>query len=332
MEDTFITEKALVLERQHFSIPDSDRRRVESDILQHLVVDKILAQKATEEEKARTRDTVEKYLDNRRKAYPSEELFQQEIKASGKTLDEIKATYLEKELARVVLVRDLVPSNAISDAAVKAFYEDDKNAANFTIPEKVHIAHIFISAIDPATRLPFPAAVKREREMQARDIKAKADKGDDFAALAKSYSDDNGTRDQGGEYIFARHSSAPELEGFEAASFSLKTNQISDLVETPYGYHIIKLLGKLPASRVPFDKASADIKEYLADVEINKQLPTYIPRIEAEFNVKFLDPNYSPTPLLPPAAPAAPGTNAAPFIGPPAPFIGPPAPPGLGLQ
>jgi hypothetical protein len=125
---------------------------------------------------------------------------------------------------------------------------------------------------------------------------------------------------------------APELEGFEAASFSLKTNQVSDLVETPYGYHIIKLLERLPASKVSFDKVSAGIKEYLADVEINKQLPTYIPRIEAEYSVKFLDPNYSPTPLVPPATPAtpaAPSTNPAPFIGPPVPFIGPPAPPGL---
>jgi len=329
VEDAFITEKALVLEQQHISIPDSDRRRVESDILQQLVVDKILAQKATVDEKARTRDAVEKYLDDRRKAYPSEELYQQEIKLSGKTLDEIKAAYVEKELARVVLVRDLVPSNAVSDDAVKKFYEDDKNATNFAIPELVHVAHILISVIDPATRLPLPASLKREREMLARDIKAKADKGDDFAALVKQYSDDSSTRDRGGEHTFARHSMAPELEGFEAASFSLKTNQISDLVETPYGYHIIKLLEKTPPSKVAFDKVAANIKEYLTDVEINKQLPAYLPKIEAEYNVKFLDPNYSPTPLVPPATPATPAAPAAPFIGPPAPFIGPPAPPGL---
>ena len=336
VEDAFITEKALVLQQHHISIPDSDRRRVESDILQHLVVNKILAQKATGEEKARTRDAVAKNLDDRRKAYPSEELFQEEIKASGKTLEEIKAAYVEKELARVVLVRDLVPSNAVSDDAVKRFYEDDKNSTNFAIPELVHIAHIFISVIDPASRLPLIASLKRERELLARDIKAKADSGGDFAALVKSYSDDASTRDRGGEYTFARHTSAPELEGFEAACFSLKTNQISDLVETPYGYHIIKLLARQPPTKVPFDKEVPDkIKEYLADVEINKQLPTYIPRIEAEYSVKFLDPNYSPTPLVPPAmpaTPAAPDTNAAPFIGPPAPFIGPPVPPGLDRQ
>jgi hypothetical protein len=114
---------------------------------------------------------------------------------------------------------------------------------------------------------------------------------------------------------------APELEAFAAASFSLKTNQISDLVETPYGYHIIKLLEKLPPSKIPFDKVSADIKNYLADVEINKRLPAYIQKIEAEYDVKFLGPNYSPPPPVPPPASAAPAA--------PADFIGPPAPPGL---
>ncbi len=312
VEDAFITEKALVLQQQNITIPESDRARVESDILLHLVIDKILTAKATEDEKTRTRDEVEKYLDDLRKAAPSEELFQQQVTASGKTLAQIKAGYLEKRLARVVLVRELVPSNAIADATVKKFYEDEKNATNFAIPELVHVAHILISVMDPATRQPLPAAQKREKEMLARDIKAKADKGDDFATLAKLYSDDTSTKYTGGEHTFARHAMAPALEGFEAAAFSLKTNQISDLVETPYGFHIIKLLERLPPSRMTLDKVSAGIKDYLADVEINKMLPAYIPKIEAEYDVKFLLPGYSPSPLVAPAPPPAAATNAPP--------------------
>lgn len=311
LQDTFITEKTLVAQQQNVVIPDSDRPRVESDILLHLVVNKILVQKATEDEKARMRDEVAKYLDEIRKAAPSEELFQQQIKASGKTLEQIKAAYLEKKLARAVLVRELVPSNAIADDAVKKFYEDEKNATNFAIPELVHVAHILISVIDPATQQPLPPAPRREKEKLAREIKAKAEKGEDFAALARQYSDDFSTKNTGGEHTFARHTMVAALEGFEAASFSLTTNQISDLVETPFGYHIIKLLEKLPPSKMPFDnKISAGIKEYLANVEINKQLPAYVPKIEAEYNVKFLDPNFSPTPL------AAPAPNAPPAIAP----------------
>ena len=314
VDDAFITEKTLVAQQQNVVIPASDRPRVESDLLQHLVVDKILALKATEDEKARTRDEVAKYIEEIRKAAPSEELFQQQIKASGKTLEEIKAAYLEKKLARLVMVRELVPSNAISDDAVKKFYEDEKNATNFVIPELVHVAHILISELDPATQATLPPDKRREKEKLAREIKARAEKGEDFAALAKQYSDDTSTKNTGGEHTFARHSMAPALEGFEAASFSLKTNQISDLVETPFGYHIIKLVEKLPPSKRPFDKVSAGIKEYLANAEINKQLPVYIPKIEAEYDVKFLLLGYSPSPLAAPAPPAASATNATPAV------------------
>jgi len=328
VEEAFIAEKTMVMQQQNVVIPDSDRVRVESDILLHLVINNILVQKATEDEKNKTREDVAKYLDELRKAAPSEDLFQQQIKASGKTLEQIKTAYLEKQLARVVLVRELVPSNAVSDAVVKRFYEDEKNATNFAIPELAHVAHILVSVMDPVARQPLLPAQKKEKETLAREIKAKAEKGEDFAALAKLYSDDTSTKNLGGEHTFARHSMAPALEAFEAASFSLKTNQISDLVETPYGYHIIKLLEKLPPSKMPFEKVSAGIKDYLTDAEINKQLSAFLSKIEADYNVKFLDPNFAPSPLAPPAAAAtteAPPAAAAPatspdFIGPPSPF------------
>ena len=316
VDDAFASEKTLLAQQQHVAIPDSDRPRVESDILQHMVVDKILVQKATEAEKTATRDEVAKYFDDIRKSAPSEDLFQQQIKASGKTLDELKAASVEKKLSRVVLTRELVPGNAISDDAVKKFYEDEKNATNFAIPEMVHVAHILISVIDPVTQQPLPPDKKREKEKLARDIKVRAEAGEDFASLAKQYSDDISTKDKGGEHTFARHAMMPALEGFEAASFSLKTNQISDLVETPFGYHVIKLLERVPPSKIPFDKVSAGIKDYLANDEINKRLPVYIPKIEAEYSVKFLMPGYSPSPLPAPAAPGASATNAPPVLAP----------------
>jgi peptidyl-prolyl cis-trans isomerase C len=316
VDDAFAAEKTLVAQQQHIVIPDADRPRVASDILERMVVDKILGQRATEDEKTKTREEVAKYFEDVRKSSPSEELFQQQIKASGKTLDELKAAAVEKKLARLVLIRELVPSNSISDDAVKKFYEDAKNATNFAIPEMAHVAHILISAIDPATQQPLPPDKKREKEKLAREIKTRADKGEDFASLAKQYSDDISTKDKGGEHTFARHAMMPALEGFEAASFSLQTNQISDVVETPFGYHIIKLLEKLPPSKISFDKVSAGIKDFLANEQINKQLPVFIPKIEAEYSVKFLMPGYSPTPLAAPTAPGATATNTPPAITP----------------
>ena len=301
VQEAFIAEESLMAGQQR-AIPESQRPQMESDILLHLVIDKILTQKATADEKARVREEVANYFDQVRKGAPSEQLFEQQVKASGKSLDQLKDAYMEKELAQVVLARELAPSNALSDDAIKKFYDDENNATNFTVPERVHVAHILISELDPATQQTLPPAQRREKEKLARDIRDRAEKGEDFAALAKQYSDDKSTREEGGEVSFARHSMPFTFEGFEAASFSLRTNQISDLVETPAGFHIIKLLEKLPASKVPLDsKVAAEIRKYLANQEISKGLPAYIPKLEAEYKVKITFPDYSPTPLVPPA-------------------------------
>jgi foldase protein PrsA len=307
VQEAFIAEKSL----RGMAIPESLRPRMESDILRHIVIDKIMTQKATADEKARVREEVAQRFEEVRKSVPSEQLFEQQVKASGKSLDQLKDDYVEKELAQVVLVRELAPSNALSDDAIKKFYDDEENATNFTVQERVHVAQILISELDPATQQTLPPAQRREKEKLARDIRDRAEKGEDFAALAKQYSDDKSTREEGGEVSFARHSMPFTFEGFEAACFSLRTNQISDLVESPAGYHIIKLLEKLPASKVPLDnKVAAEIRKYLANQEINKGLPAYVPKIEAEYKVKITLPDYSPTALIPPAAPASvPGSN-----------------------
>ena len=185
VQDAFIAEKSLMAEQQR-AIPESQRPRVESDILLHLVIDKILMQKATADEKASVRGEVANYFDQVKKGAPSEQLFEQQVKASGKTLDQLKDAYAEKELAQVVLVRELAPSNALSDDAIKKFYDDKQNATNFTVPERVHVAHILISELDPATQQTLPPAQRREKEKLARDIWDRAEKGEDFAALANN--------------------------------------------------------------------------------------------------------------------------------------------------
>jgi parvulin-like peptidyl-prolyl isomerase len=112
--------------------------------------------------------------------------------------------------------------------------------------------------------------------------------GEDFAKLAKEYSEDPGSKDKGGEYTFPKGQMVPE---FEATAFSLKTNEISDIVTTQYGYHIIKLHEHIPAQKVAFDKVSPRIKDYLVQQELVKLAPDYIAKIRKDANVEILDEN-----------------------------------------
>src|SRR5262245_59969953 len=76
---------------------------------------------------------------------------------------------------------------------------------------------------------------------------------------------------------------------FETAAFALKTNEVSDIVTTQYGYHIIKLSERLPAQKVALDKVSPRIKNYLMQQELAKLAPDYMAKIRKEAEVEILD-------------------------------------------
>jgi parvulin-like peptidyl-prolyl isomerase len=283
------------------AVPEDRRNEVRAKLLDQLILTRILTEKATAEDKAATWKAIDDQIAQFRKAAPSPQAFDDSIKATGRTLAQVRQKRYEDDLPVQVLVRETTNGISISAAAVKKFYDD--NPDKFQIPEEVHVSHILILALEPADplnpraqRRPMPPEQKKAKEKLAREIKARADKGENFATLVKQYSDDAASKDKGGEYTFARGRSGPE---FEAAAFSLKTNQISDVVETPYGYHIIKLLNRIASRHESFAEAETGIKNHLLAVEAGKARPAYLARIKAEFNVAVLDPDTGKP--LPPA-------------------------------
>jgi len=194
----------------------------------------------------------------------------------------LKGKMNEEATARVVVERELAIK--VSDDEVKKFYEE--NPAEFEEPKKIRGSHILLSTRDPSTNAELSKEKKDAKHKLAEDLLKRARAGEDFAKLAKEYSDDPGSKDNGGEYTFPRGKMVPE---FDTAAFALKTNQISDIVVTQFGYHIIKLSEKMPAGKVAFDKSEAKIKEYLTQQKLSKEIPTYMAKLRKEANVEILD-------------------------------------------
>jgi peptidyl-prolyl cis-trans isomerase C len=292
LDDAFLSYNTSVA-AQGGSIPEDDRSLVRSNLLQHLIITQILLQRATPEDKTAIKKMVDDDIAQARKSAPSPEAFDAQIKASGMSLEQVRQRAYEEQLARRVLEEATTNGITITDEEAKKFYDD--NPDKFEVPEEVHVAHILISTLsapDPlnpqARPAPLPPEQKKEKEKLAKEIKARADKGENFAMLVKEYSEDPGSKDKGGEYTFPRGRMVPE---FEAAAFSLKTNQISDIVETQYGYHIIKLLEKFPAKHETFAEAEPRIKSYLAAKQAEKKLPAYLEKLKTEYDVAVVDPN-----------------------------------------
>jgi peptidyl-prolyl cis-trans isomerase C len=267
------------------NIPDAARPIVRSNLLQRLVVNRILLQMATADDKTAARQLVDAQLAQARSNAPSPQAFEEQVQAKGMTLEQLRDRMVEDHLSQRVLARALTNGVTISDAQVKKFYDD--NPTNFDIPEQVRVMHILISTLDPLTRQPLSPEKKKAKLALVKQVKERAEKGDDFAALAREFSEDPGVKANGGEYTFSKLSAiVPE---FKAASFTLKLNQISDPVETQYGFHLIKLLEKIPPSRETLDKAQPFIRDHLIEQAAEDALPAYLEKLKAAAEVKILD-------------------------------------------
>jgi parvulin-like peptidyl-prolyl isomerase len=151
----------------------------------------------------------------------------------------------------------------------------------------VHVRHILLMTMDPVARAPLPADQQQARHKQIDDLLKRIQGGANFAALAKQYSEDPGSKDNGGELsAFSRGQMVPE---FEAAAFSLTNNQVSDVIKTTYGYHIIKLIDKTPAKTVGYATVTARIKDFLTQQKTEKLAPVYLEKLKKAADVQILD-------------------------------------------
>jgi len=268
-------------------------------ILSSLIGNQILLQRATDADKAAGKKEADQYLAQIIKQNGTQSAVELQLKAMGKTFDAWRTDMTQQRIATAVMIREL--NAAPTDAEIQKFYTN--NPAGSEVPEEVHVRHILLLTIDPAsaTRAPLPDSQVKAKKKQIDDILKRARAGEDFAALAKQYSEDPGSKDNGGEYTFARAKDDPQhamVPEFEAAAFSLTNNQISDVVTTQYGYHIIKLLEKTPAKKLALtDKLPSgdatladDIKEYLTRQNLQEKAPAYIQKLSQAPGVEILDP------------------------------------------
>jgi parvulin-like peptidyl-prolyl isomerase len=201
------------------------------------------------------------------------------------TPEKFRADVIERAVSENVLDRELKSQVQISDEQVRGFYET--NRARFQVPESFRVAHVLLAAIDPVTRRELPTDRKLEKRALADKVLARARTGEDFAALAKEFSDDPTTKDKGGEVRLARGQAAPEFEGAVA---SLGVGQISDVVVTAYGFHVIKLLERQPPKTLDFAEVQARIKESLVAGEMDRRMASYLDQVKREAGVEIVKP------------------------------------------
>ena len=189
---------------------------------------------------------------------------------------------------QIIVEKAVAPNVHVSDADVKAYF--DKNHTLLDKPEQVRARHILVA--DEAT---------------ANQVEAKLKSGGDFAALAKQYSTDTSTKDKGGELgFFGKGQMVP---AFQTEAFSLPVGATSPPVKSPFGWHVIQVEEKKPATKATLASSQAQIKDQLTQQQQAQQVPVFLQQLRSKANIQVYDDRYKDAfpPLPASAAAPAPG-------------------------
>ncbi len=205
---------------------------------------------------------------------------------------EIFERFLQSQALGGKVFQDEMKDYPVDQAKLKEKYEADSTYQKLEASgdehyyDRVRARHILISTLD-SDRKPLPEEQKAEAKKKAEEILAKAKAGEDFAELAKTYTDDPGSKENGGEYTFGRGEMVKE---FEDTAFALKPGEISGLVETTFGYHIIKLEEEMASTPEQVEQAKELRKQIISQYEDELKMEEFQKKYEEmkkNYNVEF---------------------------------------------
>ena len=244
------------------------QRKVQDAALNLLIDQELLYQAAKGLTVADLDKQVEEKFNAAQARFGTPEAFEQALGQAGLTGQEFKDRLARDLLIASYIDREVTAKITLAPEQAKQFY--DANPDKFTQPESVKASHILIGADAKAT-----LEEKQAAQQKANDILAKIKGGADFAELAKAESTCPSAKKGGDLGSFGR---GQMVKPFEEVAFSLQDGAVSEVVETPFGYHIIKSQGKTAGETVPFAQVEEKIKSLLKNEEVKKQL---VARIEA---------------------------------------------------
>ena len=275
-------------------------------VVNELIVKKLLDQEIKKKHIKVSSEDIDNKLKTIIDKVGSKDKFNQILKENG-----ISASQFRKDLTDEVKVEKLVDTLSVvsvGDAEAKKFYE--KNIEQFKYPDKVRASHILVSANAEEikekiasseagkglTAEKIDAQVKQEmskRLEKAQKLLAELKKDpSQFAKIAKDNSDDTMSAKQGGDLgFFAKEEM---VEPFANAAFAMKPNTLSDVIVTPYGYHIIYVTDRKKAGAESFEKVKPEIKAFLENQEKVKVLQEYVNTLKNNAKIEYKDASFNP--------------------------------------
>jgi len=229
--------------------------------LSTLIDNKLIEIEADKEDIKIESEKIEEEYQVYAETYGGEEALQSVLNQSGMTKQD-----LETEIETYLKLEELLkPRIEITDEELKTYF--DENKESFNQEEEVQASHILV-----------------EDEETAKKVADKLADGEDFAEMAKEYSTDTASAENGGDLGF--FAKGTMVEAFEEKAFAMKVGTISEPVETEHGFHIIKVTDKKEAKEAVFEDHKDEVYEIIMNEKIQSEYGAWLSEMKEEYSIK----------------------------------------------
>jgi peptidyl-prolyl cis-trans isomerase C len=257
-------------------VPPAQVGVVRGQILESLINQELLYQSSKKNNIKVDQKTIDERYDSIKKRFKTEEEFKEAIANMNVTEATIRAQ-LEKGLAiDELLKKKVVKDLAVTEEESRNFYNE--NPEQFKQAEQVKASHILIKVQPTADE-----AKKTEARKKIESVQGKLKKGDEFADVAKEYSE-GPSKSRGGDLGYFKRGQM--VKPFEDAAFSMNVDQVSGVVETQFGYHIIKVTDKKPASTSTYPEVKDQLQEQLKQQKTRQAVGEYVDGLRKDAKIE----------------------------------------------
>ena len=251
---------------------------IENEVLENLINRELLHQESLKNKITVSYSDVDKKVKEIKKKFPTEKEYKAMLDRFQMSEADIQKQVEQEIEIQKLLEKKFKKDILVSKKETNAFYDDNPNF--FKVPSQVRARHILIKVEKGAKK-----ADKLMAKKKIEKIEKKVKKGGDFEKLANKYSEGPSASKGGDLGFFGR---GQMVKPFEEAAFSMKPQEVSDVVETPFGYHLIKVEGKKAESKMAYKDVKDQIQGFLKNNKFQKVIREYINTLRKSADIKRL--------------------------------------------
>lgn len=258
-------------------LSDADLTTVKKQILENLIEAEMLYQQSQKEGVKVDDQSINQQIETIKKRFPDEAAYKKALEGM-----EISEKEIRSQIQRGLAINQLLDTNVRQKITVTAeesnnFYNSNPNL--FKQPEQVKASHILIKVAPDAEE-----AKKKQARKKIETVQKKVRQGEDFGSLAKANSEGPTAQRSGDLGYFSR---GQMVKPFEDAAFALNVGEVSEIVETQFGYHLIKVTDKKPARTIPYKEVQQMLEQHLKNEKEKTEIQGYIENLKKSATIKI---------------------------------------------